>query len=302
MNLWRMYKGWFGKKGRASPAPTGILIIMVVILLAGCGGEDPTPEGDPAILTGPNALPKQIATIVLTPTPTDVLGGGQMVNVAVQPTITAGPPQPTPTLTPYVGIFLGQPTSESGEGGEDTIPTLAPYVINPMAGAPGVGGSIPSASGSCTVPAAAALANAYNANATVQQRLGCPVDGGSTAQMATQPFERGTMYWRNTGQIYALASNGQFWQITDSWTEGMPSDDPAYSSPPSGLIQPVRGFGLAWRNNAPIRDALGWATLPEAPFTSTWQNFERGALFVGANNMIFAIYTSEGQYSGPLSP
>ena len=34
--------------------------------------------------------------------------------------------------------------------------------------------------------------------------------------MAAQPFERGTLYWRQNRQIYALASSGQFWMVPDT--------------------------------------------------------------------------------------
>ncbi len=119
--------------------------------------------------------------------------------------------------------------------------------------------------------------------------------------MVTQPFERGSMFWRSdTKQIYALASSGQYWQVPDSWTDGMPADDPAYSSPPAGMLQPVRGFGLVWRSNTSVRDALGWGTLSEAQYNGFWQDFERGSMFVGENGRIYALFTAEGQHSGPI--
>jgi hypothetical protein len=278
-------------------------ILLMLLFLAACGGDKPAPEGDPPILSGLESLPKQIATIALTETATPVIAGADSVVVA-QPTSTAGPPRPTATLTPYVGIFLGAPTLD---GSEDTTPapTLAPYVINPASGGPvinnGGGFSSPGGNGgTCSVPVADRFADAYNANTTVQQQLGCPVGGGTSTTLVAQPFERGSMYWRETRQIYALANNGQFWQVTDSWQEGMPADDPGLV-PPGGLLQPVRGFGLAWRNNQAIRDALGWSTQLETPYNSTWQDFERGALFVGQDNRVYAIFTAEGQHSGPLS-
>jgi hypothetical protein len=196
---------------------------------------------------------------------------------------------------------MGEPTSESGE----PAPTLAPYAFNPNAGGPVISqpGANPATGGACVAPVATAFANAYNSSATLQQQLGCPVNGGSAMSgMATQPFERGNLFWRSdTRQIYALAASGQFWQMADSWNESMPSDDPAFA-PPGGLIQPVRGFGLAWRSNQSIRDALGWATLPEAQFNGFWQDFERGAMFVGNNNLVYAIFPAEGRHSGPLVP
>lgn len=279
----------------------GVVLAWIVVLawlLAACADETPAPDGDAPVLGDFEAMRKEIATLALTPTPTAVVAGGESVDI-VEPTATPGRPQPTATLTPYVGVFLGQPTSESGEA----PPTLAPYVINPggiAAVGSSSGGAAPVGSaGDCTTPVAPQLASAYNANSTVQQKLGCPLSGALTLQMVTQPFERGHMYWRDTRQIYALANNSQFWQVADSWNEGMPPDDPNFGAP-DGLLQPVRGFGLAWRSNQGLRDALGWATLPETPYSSVWQDFQGGALFVGANNQIYAIYPADGQHSGAL--
>jgi hypothetical protein len=271
----------------------------LAVLLAACGEDNPAPAGDPPILGGFESLPKQLATIALTPTPTPVMAAvqGQPAAAAQQSTPTPGPPRPTPTLTPYVGIFLGEPTVEGGE----PAATLAPYVINPGGGEPVVPGvAVPSGGGSCGSPVASVFTNAYSA---VQQRLGCPLNSGAPiATMATQPFERGHMFWRSdTLQIYALAANGQFWQVADTWNESMPADDPAFA-PPGGLLQPVRGFGLVWRSNQTIRDAIGWATLPEAQYDGYWQDFERGAMFVGNSSLIYALFTPEGQHSGSLSP
>jgi hypothetical protein len=276
--------------------------LCAILILAGCGEGDPSPNPDPPILGGFESMPKQIATIDMTATPTPVMVGGEAALAIGTP--TPGAPRPTATLTPYVGIFMGEPTSESGEA----PPTLAPFVVNQVPGNSGpVGPSVSSGgigasgSGACGGSIAATFANAYDSNATVQQRLGCPVSGGITSSLAAQSFERGTMLWRgDTRVIYALATNGQFWQVADSWTESMPADDPMLV-PPGGLLQPVRGFGLIWRNTQAIRDALGWGTAPEYLYQGVWQDFERGAMLVGASNQIYALYSAEGQHSGPLS-
>ncbi len=105
----------------------GLLVVLLLlsVLLAACSGDNADSDGDAPILTNFDALPKQIVTLALTPTPTQVLIGGESVAVA-QPTATTGPPRATPSLTPYVGIFLGQATSESGE----PVPTIAPFVVD----------------------------------------------------------------------------------------------------------------------------------------------------------------------------
>jgi hypothetical protein len=279
----------------------GVLVVLVVlaIALAACGEDNSPPVGDAPVLGGFESLPKQLATIALTPTPSPVIAAVESPAVAAAQAVTAthGPPRPTPTLTPYVGLFLGEPTQEGG----GPAPTLAPYVFNTSPGGVPVvpaGGAVPS-TGGCGAAVASVFTNAYNA---VQQRLGCPLNAGAPMSgMVTQPFERGNMFWRgDTRQIYALAANGQFWQMADTWSDGMPADDPAFAAP-GGLLQPVRGFGLVWRSNPAIREALGWAALPEAQYNGYWQDFERGAMFVGNNNLIYALFTAEGQHSGPLS-
>lgn len=273
----------------------GWLLAALLVVLAACGDDNATPQGDPPILSGFESMPKQIVTLALTATPTPVVAGMAEVVVA-QPSPSPAAPRPTATLTPYVGVFLGDTTSEEGED----VPTLAPYVINPVAGGAVVGvGVNNTAGGACGIPVAARFGNAY---ASVQARIGCPVNGGSSViGMVTEPFERGNMFWRSdTRQIYALAANGQFWQVMDSWNDSIPASDPAFS-PPGGMQQPVRGFGLVWRSNQAVRDALGWATLPEAQYDGFWQEFERGAMFVGNNSLIYALFSAEGQHSGPLA-
>jgi hypothetical protein len=270
-----------------------LLGLVLVIMLAACGGDEPEPETDPSILSGIDSLPKEIATIALTPTPSAVLDQAGLD----LPTATPAPPRPTATLTPYVGIFLGEPTSESGEAVPNTIPTLAPYAVNSSVGLPASGSVVGSADG-CSQPVAQSFAGAYNSGA-LQDRLGCPVSGGLAVQLVAQPFERGDMVWRDTLQIVVLADDGRLWQVADVWQEG--SEDPSLS-PPGGLVQPVRGFGLVWRSNQAIQDALGWGLQSESPYSSQWQDFERGAMFTGQDGLVYALYPAEGQHSGPLSP
>jgi serine/threonine-protein kinase len=276
-----------------------LVLLVLAILMAGCADESSQAPDDPPILVGFDSLPKQVATVAMTPTPSPVLVGLQSAADFQQPTATPAPPQPTPTLTPYVGIFLGRPTSESGEALADDIPTIAPFVVGPM-GNSSVGGLIGDATIDCPIQPAPVFAPAFAADPALQERLGCPVTAGAGEQMAAQPFERGTLYWRQNRQIYALASSGQFWMVPDTWNEGMPPDDPAFSAP-AGLVQPIRGFGLVWRTNQVIREAVGWGTMGETLISGFWQDFERGAMLQGLNGQVVAIFTAEGQHSGPLA-
>jgi hypothetical protein len=92
--------------------------------------------------------------------------------------------------------------------------------------------------------------------------------------MVKEDFERGHMLWVETsGLIYILYDNaasggGASWEIRpNAWQEGMALFDPNLT-PPAGLYQPVRGFGLAWRDEqmlagTRVRDRIGWATNAE---------------------------------------
>src|SRR5439155_19545759 len=87
-------------------------IAMIAFILAGCAGATPTPDPDGPILTGFDPLPKSLATVFLSPTP-DAPQAQATVD-SRRPTDTPMPPTFTPTPTPYVGIFMGEPTFSAG--------------------------------------------------------------------------------------------------------------------------------------------------------------------------------------------
>jgi hypothetical protein len=105
----------------------------------------------------------------------------------------------------------------------------------------------------------------------------CPASPAVSASMAEQAFERGRMIWiQPLDMIYVLydtafySSNRLLEVFQDSWTTGEPDSDPGLAPPP-GLYQPVRGFGKVWRENAQVRERLGWARAPEQAFGSLYQ-------------------------------
>ena len=74
-------------------------------------------------------------------------------------------------------------------------------------------------------------------------------------------------------RIYVLYAGGQDpeWDaFTDEWDPGEPENDPDLL-PPSGYYQPVRGFGLVWREQPGVRDRLGWAIDQEAAYQTAVQ-------------------------------
>jgi hypothetical protein len=95
------------------------------------------------------------------------------------------------------------------------------------------------------------------------------------SQAAEQHFERGVMIWiGEMNRIYVLYADDVYspkWEVfIDEWDESQPDRDPELT-PPDGLYQPVRGFGLVWRQNPRVRERLGWATDQEMGFETIVQ-------------------------------
>jgi hypothetical protein len=87
--------------------------------------------------------------------------------------------------------------------------------------------------------------------------------------MQAEHFERGLMLWTQWNDfVYILYGDDQFsprWDARqNAWFPGLPESDPNIVPPP-GYYQPVRGFGVTWRDEQAtpgfrVRDRLGWAT------------------------------------------
>ena len=97
----------------------------------------------------------------------------------------------------------------------------------------------------------------------------CPLPPHTTTIVA-EHFQHGLMLWlkasnerRPFDQVLILFDDDVFsprWQtVSDEWSEGMPESDPDIVAP-GGCHQPIRGFGLVWREEQDVRDRLGWAT------------------------------------------
>lgn len=94
----------------------------------------------------------------------------------------------------------------------------------------------------------------------------CPNGPGEPTFQVEQRFEHGFMIWLgNTREIVIVYSDDQqprWLRVPDAFTEGQPEQDDTIQPPPN-LFQPIRGFGLIWRENPRTRERLGWATEPE---------------------------------------
>lgn len=98
----------------------------------------------------------------------------------------------------------------------------------------------------------------------------CPQEWALASPAAEQQFEHGVLLWVwAEDRIYVLYHDSSpRWQVyTDEFDDGETESDPTLTPPP-GLWQPVRGFGRVWREEANVRDRLGWAAAPESGFTT----------------------------------
>jgi len=73
-------------------------------------------------------------------------------------------------------------------------------------------------------------------------------------------------------------------------TEGDPERGGA--TPPAGLFAPIRGFGKLWRENAHVRNTLGWATAPEQADRGESQYFRGGAwgIYRAGSDRVYIFY------------
>jgi hypothetical protein len=106
----------------------------------------------------------------------------------------------------------------------------------------------------------------------------CPGAPAVISDGAAQYFEHGLMIWVEAlDMIFVMYDGGDSkpWRQTpDPWEPGLPDSDPELV-PPEGFYQPVRGFGMVWRNPDGMvyttREWLGWALGQEFAMEAGYQ-------------------------------
>ena len=254
------------------------LMVMsaAALLMAGCGVlRDAPPTVTPIVITATPELP--VIPIIATETPT-LTAVVAATNAALLPTHIPTD-QITPTFTPRPPSSL---TPTFTPTTTDTPVTPGVMGFAPVGGVPG---SVSAADGStCGSLPSGTLGAIYQSDPTIAAGIGCALAAAPLAVGdAYQPFQNGVMIWvasvgtGATPAIYALYNNGTYQRFNDTWQEGV---DPASGgmAPPPGLVEPVRGFGKVWRDNASARDGLGWALTGESGGTAQVLAFERGEM------------------------
>ena len=142
----------------------------------------------------------------------------------------------------------------------------------------------------------------------------CPGEPPQYSITVAQRFERGMMLWREQpghydSQIYIFYTDG-VWPEYDSsnelWHPGWPESDPSII-PPSGYYQPVRGFGIMWRERSysglSVRNRLGWAieeefSVGELPLQCTFEDDRPTECYlVGPENVVYYVFLPENSWS-----
>ena len=103
--------------------------------------------------------------------------------------------------------------------------------------------------------------------------------------VAEQAFENGRMFYiQPQDEIWVMiyeneeGTSGQWRFYPNTWQEGMTEFDTSIA-PPEGRYQPERGFGMLWRDNVAVRDALGWALDTEYGHVTNYE-FHAGGMIV----------------------
>jgi hypothetical protein len=142
-----------------------------------------------------------------------------------------------------------------------------------------------------------------------RRELGCPTGEPQTiSTIAEESFQGGHLFWRrDTDQVYLIfdrqrdgteLAEGQWRLIPPEWKWDGSNPEGVGLTPPSGLVEPKRGFGWLWRTHLGGADGpLAWALDREYGFDNVGQAqpFEQGLMFKGSTPKVY-ILLNNGQF------
>lgn len=129
----------------------------------------------------------------------------------------------------------------------------------------------------------------YEEYPTLALTLGAPRAAELPVQVTRQTFERGTMLSRSdTREVFVLRTDGSWLLYRDSWQEDEPLGD-AGALPP-GLLAPIQGFGKLWRQQADLRQSIGWATAAEQSLPGVTQELAGGRVLDTGDHVIYVLF------------
>ncbi len=263
--------------------------VLLALLIAACTPQSPT-ETVNTENQGAAVAVRVLVTVNLPPTPD--AAELEATRRAIPVTPSAEPATSTPTTTPYVGIFLGTPASNtSGQI------SLAGIEQNP-----GLQATPTSVQGTCSLPFDPAFGRGWESNPSVARRVGCPLQERFGFAGNVQVFERGVMYRRlDTNEVWAVQpgsiGTGRYWYYNQVLP--LPPLQGIGLNPPAGLRVPADTFGAVWSSYAEVNQALGYATTPEQTADLNIQRFDGGSLLLDVTVGQVFILLDDGDVFGP---
>jgi hypothetical protein len=253
--------------------------LLTTLFLAACGTETPTPV---AML--PSVMPKLLATVFISPTPNQ--SQQEATREASTAIPTAPPVAPSQQPTAYIGVFLGE--AQPDDGG----PVIDPALLDNAAVTP----TSSFDSVRCTIQPDVKLGTAWTADGAALVGLGCPLEFMASYDGSLQIFERGVMYSRPTGEIWAFAPGDErYWYVPIA-----PPPSPEIIPPPDGLRQASELFRAVWQSVPGVRDAIGFAQTDQQQGLLLSQRFEGGSILLDSSSgqafVLFADSTLGGPY------
>lgn len=267
--------------GRSIKSSLWVVVLLVTLLLiVGCTNN----ATSLATYTPPAVQPKVLVTVFISPTPN---AEQQQAIAAANPPTTTPAVIPTATVTPYVGVFLGEVDS-SEDGGAIIPPALLAGATSNVPVTVALGPACPS-------QADVSFGTRWAENTDVSNALGCPIEGAANLQGVLQIFERGVMYYSPTGEIWAISpSQSHFWYAVNA-----PPVQQGDIVVPEGMMAPSQGFGAVWRGLPGVQDALGFAKAPEQGTKLVTQKFQNGVLLADGGSGQTFVLLSDGRAMGP---
>jgi serine/threonine protein kinase len=282
---------WLDTRRAPGGWAAALLAVVLTVIVIGAGmwlvvggpspASPPSPTGGaPVAAASPvTAMPRLSQLPSFSPSTQTGTSPGPQVSSSAGSTPGSSTASPTPTLPPTPSA---SPTSSPSPS--PPLPTSTP----------------PPTPTACPQPVGIVFADWLASDAGLAAQVGCPRSPVVQAAGAWESFEGGQVLWRgDLHQIYALHQDGAWRVYDDNWRDGDLVWD-ASIVPPAGFYQPVRGFGLVWREEAGVRDILGWATAEESSFGATFQPFERALLIADDTTARLWALLSDGTWlAGP---
>jgi len=188
------------------------------------------------------------------------------------------------TWEQYPDTFVDQAATATAAAAPPSPTPISPRTPPATATA----GSAPSAP-ACPIMPVRGFGLVYRTHPEVAAKLGCASASEIGAPATSQRFEHGLMVRRDdVRQIFVIRDSGAWAVYPDTYENGEPLAD--VGTPPPGRLVPIDGLGKLWRQQAGLRQALGWATAAPRAVSGAYEQFAAGTMLWTSDRIIYALY------------